>query len=158
MPNLAELYKFYITRDKMNSKLARELPDIMFKYQIQCSHPGIISVVVSMREVDREFIYPVENGKAYVDIFMDEYNIAFEDMDGNRYMRTVEYTMDKLMDESEFIKDCYELCSENVKVLMNRSEQALKYQMIDDTSIEIFKRTLKIHYISNEYQKNILKI
>lgn len=24
--NLAELYKFYITRDKMNSKLARELP------------------------------------------------------------------------------------------------------------------------------------
>lgn len=155
--NLAELYKFYITRDKMNSKLARELPDIMFKYQIQCSHPGIISVVVSMREVDREFIYPVENGKAYVDIFMDEYNIAFEDMDGNRYVRTVEYTMDKLMDESEFIKDCYELCPENVKVLLNRSERALKYQMIDDTSIEIFKRTLKIHYISNEYQKNILK-
>ena len=72
----------------MNSKLARELPDVMFKYQIQCTHPGIVSVVVSMREVDREFVYPVENGKAYVDIFMDEYNIAFEDMDSNRYMRT----------------------------------------------------------------------
>ena len=155
--NLAELYKFYITRDKMNSKLARELPDIMFKYQISCEHPGIINAIVTMREVDREFVYPVEKGKAYVDIFMDEYNIAFEDMEGNRYIRTVDFSMEKMMDESEFIKDCYELCPENIKVLMNRSERALKYQMIDDTSIEIFKRTLKIHYIGNEYRKNILK-
>lgn len=40
---------------------------------------------------------------------------------------------------------------------MNRSERALKYQMIDDTSIEIFKRTLRIRSIHNEYRKNILK-
>ena len=155
--NLAELYKHYITRDKMNSKLAGELPDIMFKHRIRCGHPGIVNAVVTMREVNREFVYPVTGGKVYVDIFMDEYNIAFEDAEGNRYMRTVDYTMDKLMDESEFIKDCYEMSPDNSRVLMNRSERALKYQMIDDTSIEIFKRTLKLHSICDEYRKNILK-
>lgn len=151
--NLAELYKHYITRDKMNSKLAGELPDIMFKHRIRCGHPGIVNAVVTMREVNREFVYPVTGGKVYVDIFMDEYNIAFEDAEGNRYMRTVDYTMDKLMDESEFIKDCYEMSPDNSRVLMNRSERALKYQMIDDTSIEIFKRTLKLHSICDEYRK-----
>lgn len=155
--NLAYLYKYYITKDKMNSKLADELPDIMFKYQINCKHQGIVSVIVTMREVDREFVYPVVGGKAYVDIFMDEYNITFEDSEGNRYIRTVDYTMNKLMDESEFIKECYELNPDNARVLMNRSERALKYQMIDDTSIEIFKRTLRIRSIHNEYRKNILK-
>lgn len=155
--NLAYLYKYYITKDKMNAKLAGELPGIMFKYKITCSHPGITNVIVTMREVNREFIYPVNGKNAYVDIFMDEYNIAFEDMEGHRYMRTVEYSMEKLMDESEFMKECYEMNPDNAKILMNRSERALKYQMIDDTSIEIFKRTLRIRSIHNEYRKNILK-
>lgn len=155
--NLAYLYKYYITKDKMNAKLAGELPGIMFKYKITCGHPGIVNVIVTMREVNREFVYPVNGGVAYVDIFMDEYNIAFEDVEGRRYMRTVAYSMDKLMDESEFIKECYEMNPDNAKILMNRSERALKYQMIDDTSIEIFKRTLRIRSIHNEYRKNILK-
>lgn len=155
--NLAYLYRYYITKEKMNSKLAEELPAVMFKYEILCKRQGIVSVIVTMREVDREFVYPVSNSRAYVDIFMDEYNIAFEDSEGNRYMRTVDYTMNKLMDETEFIKECYEMCPDNARVLMNRSERALKYQMIDDTSIDIFKRTLKIRLIRNEYRKNILK-
>ena len=155
--NLVILYKFYITKDRMNNKLAKELPDIMFKHQIKCSHPGIINVIVTMREINKEFIYPLISGQAFVDIFMDEYNIMFEDADGNRYMRTISYTLDKLMDDSEFIKECYELHPESAKVLMNRSERALKYQLIDDTSVEIFKRTLKIGLIRDEYRKNILK-
>lgn len=155
--NLAYLYKFYLTKDKMNLKFAKELPNIMFKYQVQCEHPGIINVIVTMREINKEFVYPLISGKAYVDIFMDEYNIMFEDADGNRYVRTVDYTLDKLMDDSEFIKECYEFYPESAKVLMNRSERALKYQLIDDTSVDIFKRTLKISLIRNEYRKNILK-
>ncbi|MEE0751935.1 DUF5717 family protein [Frisingicoccus sp.] len=155
--NLAYLYKYYMTKDKINAKLAGELPAVMFKYKITCHHLGIANVIVTMREVNREFIYPVNGETAYVDIFMDEYNIAFEDVEGRRYMRTVDYSMDKLMDETEFIKECYEMNPDNARILMNRSERALKYQMIDDTSIEIFKRTLRIRSIHNEYRKNILK-
>lgn len=155
--NLACLYRFYLTKDKMNLKLAKELPGIMFKYQIRCEHPGITNVILTMREINKEFVYPVTAGTAYVDIFMDEYNIMFEDADGNRYVRTVDYILKKLMDDSEFIRECYELYPESAKVLMNRSERALKYQLIDDTSVDIFKRTLKISLIRNEYRENILK-
>lgn len=155
--NLIVLYRHYVTKDGMNSRLARELPDIMFKHEIVCTHPGIVNVIVTMREIDKEFVYAVNNGRTFVDLFMDDYNIMFEDADGNRYVRSIEYTMRKLMDDSEFIKECYELYPENGRVLMNRSERALKYQLIDDTSVEIFKRTLKIGLIRNEYRKNILK-
>ena len=155
--NLIVLYKYYVTKDRMNSKLAKELPDIMFKHQVTCTHPGIMNVIVTMREINKEFVYPIVSNQAYVDIFMDEYNLMFEDADGNRYMRSIDYSLHKLMDDSEFIKECYELYPENAKVLMNRSERALKYQLIDDTSVEIFKRTLKIGLIQDEYRKNILK-
>ena len=96
-------------------------------------------------------------GKAFVDIFMDEYNIAFEDAEGNRYMRSVEYEIKKLMDEEEFVQACLEMHPDNGKILMNRSEKALKYQMVDDNSVEVFKRTLRISSIRDEYRKNILK-
>ena len=51
-----------MTKDKINAKLAGELPAVMFKYKITCHHLGIANVIVTMREVNREFIYPV-NGE-----------------------------------------------------------------------------------------------
>lgn len=50
--NLAYLYKYYMTKDKINAKLAGELPAVMFKYKITCHHPGIANVIVTMREVN----------------------------------------------------------------------------------------------------------
>ena len=155
--NMACLYKHYITKDKMNRKLAEELPTVMFKYMITCSHPQITTVIVTMRDIDREFSYPLVNGKAFVDIFMDDYNIAFEDGQKHRYMCSVKFEQKKMMDDSEFIKECYELNPGNAMVLMNRSERALRYQMVDDISIDIYKRTLKLRSIRDEYRKNILK-
>lgn len=155
--NMACLYRHYITKDKMNRKLAEELPAVMFKYKITCAHPRITAVVVTMRDIDREFIYPLAGGKAYVDIFMDDYNIAFEDGQKHRYISSVTYEMKKMMDDSEFIKECYELNPSSAMVLMNRSERALRYQMVDEVSIDIYKRTLKLRTIRDEYRKNILK-
>ena len=155
--NLACLYKFYLAPDKMNIKLAKELPDVLFKHQIMSDQPGIVNVIVTMREINKEFSYPMTEGKAFVDIFMDEYNIAFEDAEGNRYMRSVEYEINKLLDEEEFVQACLEMHPDNGKILMNRSEKALKYQMVDDNSVEVFKRTLRISSIRDEYRRNILK-
>ncbi len=155
--NLSVLYNHYISKENINENLAKQLPNIMFKHMITCRQPKLRSIVVTIREINKEFIYPISNGRAYIDLFMDDYNIAFEDLDGNRYIRSIPYTMEKMMDETEFIRECYEMYPDNAMILMNRSERALKYQMIDDISIDIFKRTLKIESIRDEYRKNILK-
>ena len=39
----------------------------------------------------------------------------------------------------------------------NRSERALKYQMMDDVSIETYKCVLSLPDVSRHYQKTILK-
>ncbi len=155
--NLSVLYNHFISKESMNEELAMQLPYIMFKHMITCRQPKLRSVIVTMREINKEFVYPISNGHAYIDLFMDEYNIAFEDLDGNRYIRTVPYTMEKMMDDTEYICECYEMNADNAMILMNRSERALKYQMTDDVSVDIFKRTLKIESIRDEYRKNILK-
>ena len=46
---------------------------------------------------------------------------------------------------------------EQPMILMNRSERAMKYQKMDEASIDIYKRTLRLPNIRSAYQKNVLK-
>ena len=151
------LYKHFISVDKVNAKTAAQLPEVIFKYQVTCCYPKIRGVIVSHREVEKEYYYPLVDGNAFVNIYMDDYKIIFVDNEDNRYIGSVKFELKKLMDELEYIKPCYDACPDNAMILLNRSERAIKYQKIDDRSIDIYKRTLRLLNIREQYRKNILK-
>jgi len=155
--NLVVLFRHFIAVAKVNYKVAEQLPGVMFKHQIICHHQGIKGVIVSHREVEAEQYYPLTNQKAYVDICMEDYYLIFVDKQENRYLDSIEYELVKLMDEREYMKICYDLNPNNPCILLNRSERAMKYQKTDEISIDIYKRTLKLQNIKDQYYKNILK-
>lgn len=155
--NMVVLYKNYIQKDHINGKIAAQLPNVIFKYEVDIQNDWVRSVIVSHREVLNDYEYQVTDGKAYVDIYMEDYLLIFVDKMGNRYSGTVTYSLTPLMDVSEFVKECYELGSDNPMVLMNRSERAIKYQKSDDVSIDIYKQTLNLRNVRQQYRKNILK-
>lgn len=155
--NIAVLYRHYLTREAMTPHIVQALPSVMFKQHVHCEHPGIQGVIVDYSEVEKELYYPLVHGDAYIDLFMDDYRILFVDDHGGRYMATIDYTIEKLLDASHYMKECYEQCRDNQMILLNRSERALKYQMMDDTSLEVYKRTLRVKDVSRHYQKTILK-
>lgn len=155
--HLAVLYRHYLTRDAMTSHVVKALPSVIFKQRVHCEHPGIQGVIVDYSELEKELYYPVVNGDAYIDLFMDDYRILFVDACGGRYMAAVDYTVEKLLDAGRYMKECYEQCRGDRMILLNRSERALKYQMMDDVSVDVYKRTLKLQDVSRHYQKTILK-
>lgn len=155
--NMVILYKHFITPENISQKVASKLPNILFKYEIKVKNPKVRSVIVSHREMDRDFIYQFSDGRAYVDIYMDDYQLIFVDRMEYRYSGTIKYEIKPMMDASEFIKICYNMGVDDAMILMNRSERAIKYQKIDDVSIDIYKRTLKLPNVRKQYQKNVLK-
>ena len=155
--NMVVLYHQFVTLEKMNTKTAGFLPKVLFKYQVFCDHPGIRGVIVSHREVEKDMYYPLNDGVAFVDIYMDEYQLIFVDHDDNRYIGSVEFTLRRLMDDPGLLKECYRMDPEQPMILMNRSERAMKYQKMDEASIDIYKRTLRLPNIRSAYQKNVLK-
>ena len=96
--NIVVLYKHFITVDKINSNTAAQLPEVIFKYQVTCNHPKIRGVIVSHREVEKEYYYPLVEGKAFVNIYMDDYKIIFVDNEDNRYIGSVKYELKKALD------------------------------------------------------------
>lgn len=154
---MVTLYHHFVTLERLNTKIAGLLPKILFKYQICCGQKDICGVIVSHREMENSVYYPLNDGMAFVDIFMDEYQIVFVDKNDNRYMDSVKYSLKRLMEDGGLLKECYRMNPGQSMILMNRSERAMKYQKIDETSIDIYKRTLALPDIRKEYRKNILK-
>lgn len=155
--NMAVLYDHYLTKDTMTPHVVKAMPSIIFKYHIHCEHPGIQGVIVDYSELGEERYYPIVNGDAYVDLYMDDYRIVLVDAKGGRYMTTIPYTIGRLMDAGKYIKTCYEQGRDNKMLVLNRSERALKYQMMDEVSIETYKSVLRLQDVSRHYQKTILK-
>ena len=155
--DMVVLYENFIDSDKMTGKIAEKLPKVLFKYEVHVKNPWIQSVIVSHREVSGDCEYPVIGGYAYVDIYMEDYLLVFVDKLGGRYNGSVEYTLSPLLDVNRYIKACYALNHENPMILMNRSERAIKYQKSDDASIDIYKQTIRLNCVCDQYRKNILK-
>ncbi len=154
--DLSVLYNYYLRSEEITSYVVRMLPDVIFKQQVYCAHSGVRSVIVDYAESDRERVYPVTGGYAYVDIFMDDYRLMFADENGGRHMASVEYGIKRLMDPAKYVRECYEQCGDNEMILMNRSERALKYQIVDDASIRTYTNVLRLDDVSLSYRKSIL--
>lgn len=155
--SMVVLYQHFIKKDKINSKIAAQLPNVLFKREVIVNNPWISHVIVSHREVDRTLTYKVQDGRAFVDIYMEEYYFTFVDKMDYRYTGTIEYEVKNLIDEREFLKTCAQHNGDNSMILLNRSERAIKYQRSDEVSIDMYKRTLRLPNVGKQFQKNILK-
>ncbi len=157
--DLAALYRHDLALGEVTPHDAAVLPEVLFKQEIRLQKaPCRVSrVLVDYAELEGELSYPIVDGLAYVDIFLDDYRIIFEDEAGARYMSTIPYTMTPLIDASEYVRTCFEVNRRHYMLVLNRSERAMKYQMMDDTSIEVYKNALKLDKVSRRYKKTILR-
>ena len=47
---------------------------------------------------------PLQNGTAWVAVYGNDYTIAFEDAYGNRFLKNVEYTLEKLLVPGKYLR------------------------------------------------------
>lgn len=156
--NLAVLYSHYLTKDALTRTTLQSLTPVLFRRRLTVKGSARpVRVIVACEEISDELYYPLTDGTAYVDIFLDDCQILFEDGDGNRHISGVEYDLEPLLDTGRYIRRCYEEVPDNPMVLLNRCDRALRYQMMDEDSIRVYRRTLALEQVSSHYRKTILK-
>ncbi len=108
--DLGYLYSSVITEEDMedeNYELAEHLPHIMFRHLIICETPGIESVTIIHMQAMTERTYPLDRGKALLDIYTPDYRLFFSDRDGNQYVESIEYSIERFFDGDRFAPYCY---------------------------------------------------
>lgn len=96
-------------REIATPALGEALAKVMFSYRVYCDDPKIRSVIVCHGELKEEQSYPCTDGAAYIQLYTPDARILFEDEKRRRYATTVDYNLQKLMDEESYLEPCVTL-------------------------------------------------
>ena len=110
------------------SDLAKHLPHIMFRHLLTCMTPDIESVTLVYLNTLDEKTYPLDRGKALLDIYTPEFRLFFSDTEGNQYVDSIDYTLEYFYDGSEFAPLCYPL----VEIAEKPDEEKFKVKAVED--------------------------
>lgn len=114
--HLANLYNQFLQPDLINEENASQLCRLLFTHMIRVEDESLRKVYVYQPGNLFPGEYVLDRGRAWVSLYGSRYTIVFEDAWNNRFVRSVDYTMEKLMIPGKFlrflvplIRDCPEL-------------------------------------------------
>lgn len=95
--DLAYLYKNTVTAEMVNKAGAAELVPLLFSHLISTDNKEIKQIIVGYAISREEYRYAVNDGRAMVPLYGDDYKILLEDRKGNRYTVSVPYKSERMM-------------------------------------------------------------
>jgi len=102
--HLANLYKRLLSPEMIDERTAPPLARLLFAHRIQVEDLRLRKVFVYQPGNAVPSEYGLIDGQTWVALYGSEYTIVFEDMYGNRFVKNVEYTLEKLMLAGKYIR------------------------------------------------------
>lgn len=152
--NLAVVYEDVLKSAMVTKEMAAKLPDIVNTYVINCHNKNLRYVYLLHKEMKECECFPIIEGKAYVPIYTSEPALIFSDISGNRYCKTVDYTMNKLLDMEAYLKICNEMDIDDLHLKLYFTDKFVKFHKEDykENTIDILEYIAKEKSIRNSYK------
>ncbi len=164
--NLAVLYQNMLTPGMVTEETAKALSRLLFANRVQVENSGLHKVIVYHAGNLKPAEYSLQDGSTWISLYGNDYTIFFEDGWGNRFIKNVEYTLEKLMMPGKFLrmiahydKNCLELdqylCeTENHEITADCLERALRVacseQIAPGIRRELYLRILQYYYDTDD--------
>ena len=164
--NLAGLYQTFLTPGMITQDTARALTRILFAHQIWVEDSRLHKVIVYQAGNLVPEEYSLQDNTAWVALYGTDYTVLFEDGWGNRFAKSVDYTLEKLMMPGKFLRmivnydrdcpafDLYLCESEHYDVTAENVERAIRVAGFDNIANnirqEIYLRILQYYYDADD--------
>lgn len=152
---LAFIYDTMLSLNNITPDIAKAISGIIFGCELYCNNSKIKSVSVIHKHLNREKIYPIIEGKAYINIYTRDYAITFLDSEGNRYLLSVDYQIKNLMDEAFYVRKCYELLVESIDIKFNMCQNLIDSNNVTDKQLNLLLELICEPNIKENYKINI---
>lgn len=157
--DLAVLYQHMVYKEMIDQKLAKALPSILRSYRIRVKNPNMRQLVICYEEFDEEDVYQIQNGVAYVPIFLEQSVILFQDGQGNRYFG-IPYSKQPAMDKVDtagLLKRCYEIFPAHPMLRLEECGRILARGIKDVQSLTMLRRTAESLPLRPLYRTELLE-
>ena len=102
--HLAVLYQGFLTPAIVTETMAKPLSRLLFAHLVRVEDNRIRKVIVGQPGNLKMTETLLQNGISWVAIYGNDYTIAFEDAYGNRFLKNVEYTLEKLLVPGKYLR------------------------------------------------------
>lgn len=156
----AVLYADVLRESIIDREMAQILPELIFTYKLECKNPAMCSVLVAHKEEKEVQVVPLvqKNGvkQAFLRIYTEQAELFLLDEQGRRYRVENEEKMYRLLHADNFLETCYQMGSDNRKLLLHMWEKNNNYNRYDGLLLELQKQVSQMTGLRKEVQNNCL--
>ncbi len=148
--DLAVLYREFMTKSVLTADLSRHMPYVMYRHELTCENPNVISVKVVHKELGIEENQVLNMGITQIDIFTSNAEIFLIDSFGNYYIESVDYSITPYLNPEEYENHCLEYSNHSM-LLLHLFDRYQNYRVMSENSIALRKQVLQIEGLAKEY-------
>lgn len=124
-----------------------------FTYRLYCDDPKVRNVIVCHSAFEKEDIYPCNDNIAFINIYTEDAQIIFEDAKHRRYVATVAYNLQKLMDEKAVVSQCMGLDVTHDGLLLHVCGSKITKTKVDIHNLGCFQHLAESGAFTEEYKQ-----
>lgn len=148
--DLAVLYREFITKATLGAELLKHLPYVLYRYELSCDNPSMVSVRVVHKELGSEELQPLSSGKAQIDLFTSNAEIFLVDGFGNYYVESVDYSITPYLNPEDYEKYCLGYTNHPM-LLLHLFDRFQNHRILNESAIALRKQVLQIEELKKEY-------
>lgn len=153
--NLAILYENLICEELLEEEPYSKLTMLMYSKLLTIRQDNIKGVFVYHKELKGAEYFPIENKRAYPAIISEGNVLVFADDEGNCFIDTIEYTIDSLFTNIDYVKSLVEKNMLNNRIMINQMERVMDYQVFNDATITFRRQILELEGLQKKYENSI---
>lgn len=154
--DLCVIYGEFLRPQSVTPNFASSLVHVIFKRKLTVANNNIVAVVVSHEELKDEIVVPVVNHVAYIDMITESAVVSLVDKKQNRYVSTIPYKLQKLVDESAYMKILEQYAADDYHYVLYQYYTRQAYDPSDAGEVNIARDMLSFHNISEETRQQAL--
>lgn len=150
--NLAVLYEDMLELGFINEELLAAFSDIIYTHKLIVFDKRIVRAIIYQNEMKEPQIVPVTDQCAYFELFSNDYVILFEDSRGYRYVKSISYRLQRLMDAEKYLDRCISLSPDRPQYIVSHFKNVRDYSDFTKGDLKLFKPVFYSESFSDSYK------
>lgn len=150
--NLAVLYEDMLELGFINEELSAAFSDIIYTHKLIVFDKRIVRAIIYQNEMKEPQIVPVTDQYAYFELFSNDYVILFEDSRGYRYVKSISYRLQRLMDAEKYLDRCISLSPDRPQYIVSHFKHVRDYSDFTKDDLKLFKPVFYSESFSDSYK------
>ena len=136
--NLAVIYQEVLSHGIYSPQVSDALSGVLFVHRLTCTWKGAARVVILQNQTELQKTVPIIDQRAYFSLYTNDYTIFIEDRQGNRYAKSVDYQLEKLMQPGRYLRACMESSPRKLPYLLYYFAERKAQEVFEENDLKYF--------------------